>query len=294
MRGRTTTLKSGHLLYQLKQKMEQNAHLATPSLIGIQRNGRSVDIEYQFIDAPDPHAPLLIFLHEGLGSVSMWRGWPEQACQALGCRGLVYSRYGYGQSTIRQSGEQRSIDYLHQEAHHDLPALLTALGLDTEKPILYGHSDGGSIALLYAAQYPEQVRAIAVAAPHIFVEDITIDGIQAAKSVYESTDLAARLGRHHRDADSVFWSWNDTWLTPWFRHWNIEPVVSQISCPILAIQGVDDEYGTLDQIHGIKQRAPQTQLAIIPDCGHSPHRDQSDAVMSALGQLIQSISTDTQ
>ena len=273
--------------------MEHNARIATSSLIGIHRDGRNIDIEYQFIDAPDPQAPLIVFLHEGLGSVSMWRGWPEQACKALGCRGLVYSRYGYGQSTVRQNNEQRSIDYLHQEAHHDLPALLTALGLDDEKPVLYGHSDGGSIALLYAAQYPERILAIAVAAPHIFVENITVDGIQAARSIYESSDLATRLGRHHRDPDSVFWSWNDTWLTPWFRHWNIESRVSQIRCPILAIQGVDDEYGTLGQIEGIKHLAAQTRLSIIPDCGHSPHRDQPDAVVLALGQFIQSICTDT-
>lgn len=273
--------------------MEHNARNTTSSMIDIHRDDRSIEIEYQLIDAADSQAPLIIFLHEGLGSVSMWRDWPEKVCKALGCRGLVFSRYGYGQSTVRPADEPRSIDYLHQEAHHDLPALLAALGLDNEKPVLYGHSDGGSIALLYAAQYPERIQGIVVAAPHIFVENITIDGIQAAKSVYESTDLAARLGRHHRDPDSVFWSWNDTWLTPWFRDWNIEPIVSQIRTPILAIQGIDDEYGTLDQIEGIKRLAAQTQLSIISNCGHSPHRDQPDAVVKELGQFIQSICTDT-
>lgn len=273
--------------------MKQKVPITPTSSIEIHRNGQDIDLEYQLISASDPQAPLIIFLHEGLGSVSMWRNWPAMACKALNCRGLIYSRYGYGQSTARRAGEPRSIDYLHQEAHHDLPALLAALNMDDEKPVLYGHSDGGSIALLYAAKYPERIQAIAAAAPHIFVEDITIDSIQAARSIYENTDLATRLGRHHRDPDSVFWSWNDTWLTPWFRHWNIESAVSQISCPILAIQGVDDEYGTLSQIEGIKRLAAQTRLLIIPDCGHSPHRDQPDTVIQALGQFIHSICTDT-
>lgn len=265
----------------------------TTSRIGICREDRDIEIEYQLIDADNKTSPLVIFLHEGLGSVSMWRGWPEQVCRALNCRGLVYSRYGYGQSTPRLPNERRTTDYLHQEAYNDLPALLSALELQHEKVVLYGHSDGGSIALLFAARYPERVQAIAVAAPHYFVEDITLAGIRAAKQIYSSTDLADRLGRHHRDPDSVFRSWNDTWLTPEFRLWNIESVLGQISCPVLAIQGTDDEYGTLEQIKGIHRHATQTRLCIIPDCGHSPHRDQSETVILELGQLLQPITTDT-
>lgn len=212
----------------------------------------------------------------------MWKDWPAQVCGAADCRGLVFSRYGYGQSTPRPIDEKRPASYLHTQAEQALPALLKALNLQHDRPILFGHSDGGSIALLYAAMYPEQVKAIAVAAPHIFVEDISIKGIAQARDIYLSTDFPQKLGRHHQDVESVFWSWNETWLEPEFRAWNIESYVSQIQCPVLAIQGENDEYGTLEQIRGIKRLASQTQLCIIPDCGHSPHRDQPEVVIQAL------------
>lgn len=274
--------------------MKPKCPASSTSHVNIRRERQDIEIEYQLIDADRLSAPLLIFLHEGLGSVSMWRNWPEHVCHALNCRGLVYSRYGYGQSTPRQADEARTNDYLHQEAYNDLPALLKALGLDGERHILYGHSDGGSIALLYAARYPDKVQGIAVAAPHIFVEDITLDGMRDAREIYTSSDFPARLGRHHRDPDSVFWSWNDTWLRPEFKLWNIESVLSQIRCPVLAIQGVDDEYGTLDQIRHIQRYAAQTQLCIVTDCGHSPHRDQSDTVIHELGKFIQHLCTEPQ
>lgn len=260
--------------------------LVTTSRVTLQQDNGNIELEYQILEPQRTDAPLLIFLHEGLGSISMWRDWPEQVCRSLECRGLVYSRYGYGQSTPRQPGESLDLDYLHREAWDGLPALLNALGLGHEKPILYGHSDGGSIALLYAARYPERVQAIAVAAPHIFVENITLNGIREVKKIYESSDLASRLGRHHSNPDSVFWNWNDRWLTPPFEQWNIESVLHRIHCPILAIQGVDDEYGTLEQIRGIQRHAAQTRLCIIPDCGHSPHRDQPDTVIAELATLL--------
>lgn len=255
------------------------------SFVGIRRDGRDIDLEYHWIEG-DPDSPLIVFLHEGLGSISLWRGWPRAVCNALGCRGLVYSRYGYGQSTPRLPGEPRNIDYLHHEARHDLPAVLDALGLQNERPVLFGHSDGGSIALLCAAMMPQRIRAIAVAAPHIFVEDITVQGIRDSRTIVDTTDFMKRLQRHHKDAESVFWSWYDTWLTPEFRDWNIESHVADIACPILAIQGEDDEYGTLEQIRGIQRLAGQTRLCIIAQCGHSPHRDQPDAVTGALRDFL--------
>lgn len=245
-----------------------------------------IDIEYQWISPDNSQGELLVFLHEGLGSVAMWKNWPAQVCAATGCRGLVFSRYGYGQSTPRAAGEQRTPDYMHLEAREALPALFRALSLEHERPVIFGHSDGGSIALLYAAMYPQHVKAIAVAAPHIFVEDITLAGIRAARAVYSSTDFPQKLGRYHRDPDSVFWSWNDTWLAPEFRNWNIESYVSQIRCPILAIQGEGDEYGTLEQIYGIRRLAAQTELCVLPACGHSPQRDQPEAVIAALASFI--------
>lgn len=263
-----------------------NEAIAAPGIITIQSMGRQIDIEYQWIAAERSDSPLIIFLHEGLGSISMWRDWPAQVCDALCCRGLVYSRYGYGQSTPRPLDEAREVDYLHVQAHDALPALMQALQLQDERPVLFGHSDGGTIALLYAAMFPENVRAIAVAAPHIFVEDITIEGIRKAREIYENTDFPARLARHHRDVESVFRAWTDVWLSAPFREWNIEAFLDDIRCPVLAIQGLDDEYGTLEQIRGIARRAPQTRLLEIPSCGHSPHRDQPQIVIDALQEFL--------
>lgn len=260
-------------------------------MVEITSMGRQIEIEYQWIAPGRAERPLLIFLHEGLGSVSMWRDWPARVCDALGCRGLLYSRYGYGQSTPRPMDENRGVDYLYIQAHEALPGLIKALGLAEERPALFGHSDGGSIALLYAAMFPQSVSAIAVAAPHIFVEDITLEGIRKAKDIYQSTDFPARLARHHRDGESVFRSWVDIWLTPAFRDWNIEPFLDDIRCPVLAMQGVDDEYGSLEQIRGIQRRVPQAQLLEISACGHSPHRDQPDVVIEALRGFLKQVET---
>ncbi|MGB3819082.1 alpha/beta fold hydrolase [Achromobacter pulmonis] len=250
--------------------------------------GRPLQLEYQWIAASRPHAPLLVFLHEGLGSVSMWKDWPRQACAAAGCRGLVYSRYGYGRSTPLAAGEKRQVDFMHREAGEALPALFAALGIDAgrDRPILFGHSDGGSIALLYAAMHPGAVAGVAVAAPHIFVEDRTVTHIEQARQAYRDTDLRARLARHHDDVDSAFRGWNDIWLDPAFRRWNIEEHLPRITCPVLAMQGVEDEYGTLEQIRGIRRAAPQTQLLEIPDCRHSPHKDQPATVIQAIAGFV--------
>lgn len=260
-----------------------------PSSVQIRSMGRLIDIEYQWIAPERTDRPVIVFLHEGLGSISMWRDWPALVCAAAGCRGLMYSRYGYGRSTPRPRDEPRGTDYLHVQAHDALPALLTALGLANEQTILFGHSDGGTIALLYAALFPDSPLAIAVAAPHIFVEDITLQGIREARDAYRSTDFPARLARHHIDGDSVFEAWVDVWLSPQFRDWNIEAFLDDIRCPVLAIQGINDEYGTLEQIRGIARRVPGTRLLEIPDCGHSPQRDQPDAVIKGLRNFLAEI-----
>jgi pimeloyl-ACP methyl ester carboxylesterase len=241
-------------------------------------------LEYRWIAHERRDAPLLVFLHEGLGSIAIWRDWPEKVCAAAGCRGLMYSRYGYGQSTPRPAEEKLTPDYLHEQAHEVLPALLAALGVDAEadKPVFYGHSDGGSIALLYASRYPQAVAGIAVAAPHIFVEDVTIEGICQARELYLATDLRGKLARYHADVDSAFWGWNDAWLDPAFRDWNIEDEVRGIRCPVLTMQGEGDQYGTMEQIRGIARLAPQTRLLEIPACGHTPHKDQPAIVSQAL------------
>ena len=250
---------------------------------------RRVQIEHKWLRRSDTAAPLLVFLHEGLGSVSMWRDFPAALCETLQCRGLVYSRPGYGQSTPRAASEAWDTDFMHHQAYEVLPALLKALGVDTakDKPWLFGHSDGGSIALLFAAHFPDQVAGAIVVAPHILVEDVSVASIAEARTAYLQTDLRQRLARHHADVDSAFWGWNDVWLLPAFRNWRIDAKLSSITCPLLAIQGVNDEYGTLEQVRGIARLTPQCELVELANCGHSPHRDQKDRLIEAVHHFFQ-------
>lgn len=246
---------------------------------------RTVGVEYALIAPERRDAPLLVFLHEGLGSVPMWKDFPQRLCDAGGFRGLVYSRPGYGRSTPRAADERWGLDFMHQQAHEVLPVLLDALGV-TEPPWLFGHSDGGSIALLYAARFLERCAGLIVLAPHLFVEEVSVENIAAARVAYVDGDLRGRLARHHDDPDSAFWGWNDIWLTPAFRAWNIEAEVATIRCPVLAVQGVGDEYGTLAQIRRIADHVPSTVLLELPDCGHSPHRDQAEKTITASVSFI--------
>ena len=244
--------------------------------------GRPLRIEYQWVgDAGSPH-PTVVFLHEGLGSVAMWKGFPERFCADNGLRGLVFSRAGYGQSTPKPADEQWAPDFMHAQAHEVLPALFEHLQIT--KPWLFGHSDGGSIALLHAAR--SDVAGIVVVAPHIRVEDVSIASIEQARKAYDTTDLRTRLGRYHADPDSAFRGWNDAWLSPSFRHWNIEEELVTIRCPVLAVQGEDDEYGTLAQIRGIAAKLPKARLLVIAKCGHSPHRDQPALLAQEAARFI--------
>ena len=261
----------------------------TTRFVDITWRERRVRIEHAWIGRERAGRPLLVFLHEGLGSVSMWRDFPQRLCDAVHARGLVYSRPGYGRSTPRAPQEAWDLDFMHRQAHEVLPALFSALGVDVprERPWLLGHSDGASIALLYAARWPQQLGGAVVMAPHILVEDLSITSIEKARDAYRDTDLKARLARHHDDPDSAFRGWNDIWLHPPFRHWSIEDEIRTISCPLLAMQGLDDEYGTLEQIHGIARRVPQARLLEIAACGHSPHRDQPEAVIRAVREQLE-------
>ena len=250
--------------------------------------GKAVRIEYQWLGTDNADTPLLVFLHEGLGSLSMWRDFPQALCTALGCRGLVYSRPGYGQSTPRAANEVWAPNFMHRQAHEVLPALLLALGVDTaaNPPCLLGHSDGASITLLYAARFPDRVAGVVVLAPHTMVEDLSVSSIAKTRTAYLDTDLRHRLARHHADPDSTFWGWNNIWLDPTFRSWSIEEEVAAITCPLLAVQGLDDEYGTLAQIRGIATSVPQTELLELADCGHSPHRDQPAQLITRIQQFF--------
>lgn len=262
---------------------------APVAFIDMDWSGRTVRIEHQWINRDKAAAPLIVFLHEGLGSVTMWKDFPQRLCAATGCRGLVYSRPGYGRSTPRAAAEAWGLDFMHHQAQQVLPALLQALGIDTatDKPWLLGHSDGGSIALLYAASHRQEIAGAIVLAPHILVEDLSVSSIAKTRTAYLETDLRQRLARHHDEPDSAFWGWNDIWLKPAFRHWSIEEEIAAIGCPLLAVQGLDDEYGTLAQIRGIARRLPQTELLELADCGHSPHRDQPERLITAITAFLQ-------
>ena len=247
----------------------------------------------------------LVFLHEGLGSVAMWQTrsgyWPQLVCDATGRDGVVYSRQGYGQSDLVPDvrGEPREIDgrrqgrllpdYLHREAWQVLPALLQAVGI--ESPALIGHSDGGSIALLHAARHP--VAACVVMAPHVMVEDVSIRSIEAARTAFQTTDLRERLARYHADVDGAFWQWNDAWLNPAFRAFDIRAECRAIRAPVLAIQGVDDAYGSMAQIDEIEQQiaagsasAGHCLLLKLERCGHSPQRDQEASTVAHIARFL--------
>ncbi len=252
-----------------------------PSYVTVQ--GRR--LEYRRIASSRPMRPTLVFLHEGLGSVSMWRDFPDRVAAATGCGAVVYSRYGYGRSDLLERPHQ--VDYMHREALDFLPELVEKLGVDD--PLLVGHSDGASIAIIYAgARHP--CRALVLLAPHVFVEDISVASIAKAKIAFETTDLPRRLARHHTDAAKTFYGWNDIWLHPDFRAWNIEAFLPEIRAPILAIQGEDDEYGTMRQIEAIAAQAGgPVELVKLPACGHSPHRDQPAATLDAIVGFVRRV-----
>lgn len=240
-------------------------------------------LEYEWLDAAEPGKPTLVFLHEGLGSVRQWRDFPVQVVKATGCRALLYSRYGYGQSDVL--AEPRvDLRFMHREALEALPALLEALRI--ERPVLVGHSDGASIALIHAgAGHP--VRGLAVMAPHVFVEPICVESIRKAAEAFATTDLAQRLGKYHRDPAKTFHLWADAWLDPEFLHWNIEQYLPGIGSPVMAIQGEDDAYGTMEQLERIRRgvRGP-CELVKLAACGHAPFRDQPQATLDALTRFV--------
>ena len=245
--------------------------------------GRS--LEYEIIHAADAAAPMLVFLHEGLGCLAMWKDFPQKLARAAGCGALVYSRHGYGNSA--RLGGQRRPEFMHDEALVVLPALLEPLNV--RDPVLFGHSDGASIALIHAACSGRPVRGAIVTAPHVMVEDVCVRSIAAAKRAYETSDWRDRLGRYHADPEGAFRGWCDIWLDPRFREWSIEGLLTKIHCPVLAIQGYDDEYGTMEHIESIARHVSGTELLKLSNCGHSPHRDQPAAVLAAATRFIDRI-----
>ncbi|MDE2228152.1 MAG: alpha/beta hydrolase [Alphaproteobacteria bacterium] len=240
-------------------------------------------IEYADIPAARRGAAVLVLLHEGLGSLAMWRDFPKKLARATACRTVTYSRWGYGRSD-RFPGP-RDPRYMHREALDELPALRAALAIDD--PVLVGHSDGASIALIHAGAGRWPVRGMILEAPHVFVEDVSIAGIEEAKHAYEDEGFKRRLARYHADVEGAFRGWNDVWLSPEFRAWNVEDCLPGVVCPILAIQGLDDQYGTVAQINAIgRQVKGPFEKLILEDCMHAPHRDQEDDALAAMAGFV--------
>ena len=255
-------------------------------------HGVALEVRHIALPDTDPALAPLVFLHEGLGSVAMWtqRGvdWPLAVCQATGRSGWVYSRRGYGQSDRPidvRGANALTPDYLHHESWQVLPELLAQIGV--EKPVLLGHSDGASIALLYASHCP--VSACIAMAPHVIVEDISVSAIQLAKTAFEHGDLRQRLARFHADVDTAFWQWNDIWLSPAFRPFDIRSICHAITDPVLALQGRQDAYGTLQQINDIQTQG-RIERVVIEDCGHTPHRDQPERALALVVDFLANLS----
>jgi pimeloyl-ACP methyl ester carboxylesterase len=238
-------------------------------------------LEYRRIAAA-AGGPTLVFLHEGLGSITQWRDFPARIATKTVLPAMVYARYGHGRSDVLQ--QAHAVDFMQREALESLPELLHQL--DIARPILIGHSDGASIALIYAgAGHP--VQALVAMAPHVFVEDVSIASIAAAKRAFESSDLPQKLARHHSDAAKTFYGWNDVWLAPGFRSWNIERFLPAIKCPLLAIQGHEDEYGSMAQVDAIaRQVSGPVEVLKLGQCGHSPQRDQPEIVVGACVEFV--------
>jgi pimeloyl-ACP methyl ester carboxylesterase len=227
-------------------------------------------------------APELVLLHEGLGSISHWKGFPSKLATTTECPIVVYSRYGCGNSDLLE--KPREVSYMHDEALKSLPELLTRVSV--EAPILIGHSDGASIALIHAAVH-NRIRGLVLLAPHVFVEELSVTSITEATHKFETTNLCEKLARHHRDPARTFWGWNNIWLRPEFRRWNIEEYLPRITCPILAIQGFEDQYGTMAQVEAIaRQSSGPVEILRLHDCRHSAHRDRPDAVLNAVRRFV--------
>jgi pimeloyl-ACP methyl ester carboxylesterase len=240
-----------------------------------------------------PDAPTLVFLHEGLGCIGMWKDFPIVLANATGCAALVYDRPGHGK--LGPPAAARGADYFETEAYDVLPAVLDAarsIGdrpLDPENIILVGHSDGGTIALLYAGRFA--VRGVITEAAHVLVEGISIEGVRAAVRSWRETDFPSRLARYHgANTEAVFAAWSNMWLSDWFRDWTIEAALPKVGCPVLALQGMGDEYGTLAQVEAIATGVSGAiETSCIPACGHSPHLQARDAVLAKMTPFVEAL-----
>jgi len=241
------------------------------------------DLEYRMIGPAPDEAPTIVMLHEGLGSAGLWGDFPDRLQAATGAGVLVYSRAGYGASTAVKL--PRPLDYMHIEALDTLPKLLDSIGF--RRGLLLGHSDGASIAAIYAGGVADhRVRAVAMIAPHFIVEDVSVTSIAEIKSAYETSGLKAKLARWHRDVDNAFYGWNGAWLDPKFRSWDISEYLAYIRVPVAILQGADDQYGTIRQVEIAQEECYcPVDVTIIPGAGHSPHREVPEATLNAISEF---------
>jgi pimeloyl-ACP methyl ester carboxylesterase len=239
-------------------------------------------VEYEDV-AGDPARAALLFLHEGLGSVRLWRGSHHRLAAATGRRAVAFSRLGHGGSDVPTG--KRTPRYMHDEAAEVVPAVRAALGL--EHVVLVGHSDGASIALLHAAA--STVDGLVVLAPHVFVEEVGLRGIEDARRAYTEGELRARMARHHRDPDVTFWNWNDGWLDDAFREWDIRSELRGISAPVLAMQGTQDPYGTVVHVEAVRDRASGPVTLEVLGCGHAPHLERADQVETTVAAFLRTL-----
>jgi pimeloyl-ACP methyl ester carboxylesterase len=231
-------------------------------------------------------APPIVLLHEGLGSIGLWKELPAVLAGRTGRRVMAYSRFGHGASDPPPT--PHTARFMHEEAEL-LPVVLDAAGID--RAILLGHSDGGSIGLLAAARCPRRIAGLILEAPHVFVEDVGLASIENMRRRYVESDLRERLARHHAHVDVAFSGWCDVWLDPAFRDWNIESELPRVQCPALVIQGELDRYGTLAQVDAIvRQMSGPAERLVLPDCGHTPHRDQREIVLDAMADFVSRLS----
>lgn len=249
-------------------------------------NIENIQLEYLSLELDSVDTdPTIVFLHEGLGCVELWRDFPEKLCVALGLRGFVYSRQGYGASDPIHL--PRPLDFMHQEALNVVPRVLDQA--EIKSAILVGHSDGGSISLINAGAIRDpRIKALATIAAHVFNEEITVKSIEEAKNAFEKQNLRERLEKYHgNNVDCAFWGWNATWLHPDFRNWNLEEFLPNIDVPTLIIQGAEDQYGTIKQVKAIESGITcSTQTAIIEDAKHSPHLDQQDTTINEIKNFL--------
>jgi pimeloyl-ACP methyl ester carboxylesterase len=240
----------------------------------------TAELEYRMIGPPPDDAPTLVMLHEGLGSAALWGDFPEKLAAATGAGVFAYSRAGYGASS--PAGLPRPVDYMHVEALEVLPKILNAIGF--RRGLLVGHSDGASIAAIYAGGVQDhRVRGLALLAPHFVVEDISVQSIAEIKTAYETTGLREKLGRWHKNVDNAFYGWNEAWLDARFREWDISEYLAYIRVPVLIVQGADDQYGTIRQIEIAKEECYcPVDVTVVAGAGHSPHREAAEITLNAI------------